>query len=854
MKKTVIGVLAHVDAGKTTLCEGLLYLTGKIKNLGRVDHRDAFLDTHRLERARGITIFSKQARLPAGATEITLLDTPGHADFSAEMERTLRVLDYAILTISGSDGIQAHTETVWRLLRRYQIPTFLFVSKTDLVGFDKAALLSSLRKHFGEGCVDFSTGMNRETEESIVVLEEALLNHYLENGGLKKEDIAALVSARKLFPCYFGSGLKLTGLEPLLAGLDAYTGEKTYPEAFGARVYKISRDGQGNRLTHLKVTGGILKVRAPLSYRLPGGEGENEEKITQIRVYDGDKYEAVDAVTAGDVCAVLGLSQILPGAGLGFEEDAAAPLLLPVLTYRVLLPEDCDARAFLPKLRLLEEEDPALHIVWNEALKEIYVQLMGEVQIEVLTRLIEDRFGVAVAVDGGRIMYKETIASPVVGMGHFEPLRHYAEVHLLLEPLETGSGLVFEANCPEDMLDRNVQRLVLNQLTEGEPVGVLTGSPLTDLKITLVAGRFHATHSDPGDFRQAACRALRQGLMQAESVLLEPYYDFELSVPAEQVGRAINDLQAMNGTFGAPTEGDGMMVLSGSAPVAAMRHYFTEVVSYTRGKGRLNCTIGRYAPCCNAEQVIADSGYDPERDLDHPADSVFCVKGSGLLIKWDHVKSYMHVDSGVQAEASKIPSLPNPGFVTGNFNIDEKELEAIMIREFGPIKRPQYLSSPDKTASQREARVSDQKSYLIVDGYNIIFAWDGLKELAAHDLAAARQRLIEVLANYRGFVRCELVLVFDGYKIKGNQGERYEDQGLYVVYTKEGETADMYIEKLLREIGKNYAVRVATSDGLIQLSAATSGILRMSALELKAEIELVGERMEKLIARLNRGQ
>lgn len=853
MKKIVLGIVAHVDAGKTTLSEGMLYLTGRIKKLGRVDHKNTYLDTHALEKARGITIFAKQAMFLDGDTEITLLDTPGHVDFSAEMERTLQVLDAALLVISGSDGVQAHTETLWRLLRRYEIPTFLFVTKTDLTGFDRTALMAEIKERLDERCIAFDEQDRGKFMENIALSDEDLLSQYLENGNLPQEAIAAQIAKVNLFPCYFGSGLKLDGVEALLRGLDQYTEVKTYPDAFGARVFKIARDGQGNRLTYLKITGGSLKVRTPVtSHPEQSGEnGEFTEKINQIRLYSGEKYETTEEVGAGSVCAVLGLNHTRPCMGLGFETAEQTPVLEPVLAYRLLLPDDCDARSFLPQLRLLEEEDPLLHIVWNESLQEIYVQLMGEVQIEILTDLIKERFDVAVRVDDGRIMYKETIAAPVVGMGHFEPLRHYAEVHLLLEPLERGSGLVFEADCDETMFDRNTQRLILQQLEGASHAGVLCGAPLTDVRTTLVGGRSHLKHTVGGDLREASLRALRQGLMQAKNILLEPYYRFTLAVPAEQVGRAINDVQGMHGTFSPPSEENGMMTLRGTVPVASMRNYFSEVLSYTRGKGRLHCVVAGYMECHNPAEVITGSGYDPESDRDHPADSIFCAKGSGFLVKWDQAKSYMHVDSGVRTETD-VPSLPDPQVFSHNFDIDEKELEAIMEREFGPIKRPQYRRETASADRQKRDSFVCKKDYLIVDGYNMIFAWDGLKELAAKDLAAARHQLIELLGNYRGFVRNELVLVFDGYKVKGNLGERFDTHQIHVVYTKEGETGDMYIERLLREIGKNYAVRVATSDALIQLSAVSSGVLRVSAAELKAEIDLVGERIKGEMDRLQR--
>lgn len=847
MKKMVLGVVAHVDAGKTTLSEAMLYLTGKIKKLGRVDHQNAYFDTHALERGRGITIFAKQAVFHSGDTEVTLIDTPGHVDFVGEMERALQILDYALLVISGSDGVEAHTETLWRLLRRYEIPTFLFVTKTDLAGFDPSARMKEIKKRLDDRCVAFDGEQKEDILENIALSDETLLESYLKNGALSQEAIAASIAAGRLFPCYFGSGLKLDGVDTLLDAINRYTLVKTYPEAFGAKIYKITRDGQGNRLTHLKITGGALTVRTPVTYE--GKEnGECTEKIHQIRLYSGEKYETMETVSAGSVCAVLGLSQTRGGMGLGFEKAAQKPLLEPVLSYRLLLPEDWDNRGFLPKLRLLEEEEPLLRVVWDEVLGEIHLQLMGAVQIEILTELIEERFGAAVRVSEGRVMYKETIAAPVVGMGHFEPLRHYAEVHLLLKLGKRGSGLVFTSDCDEALLDGNSQRLILQQLKSGDHLGVLCGAPLTDLEITLIAGRAHLKHTVGGDFREAAFRALRQGLMQAESILLEPYYRFSLTVPAQQVGRAINDIQGMYGVFSAPFEEQGLMTVEGTAPAAAMNHYFSEVISYTRGKGRLHCVAEGYMPCHNAAEVRETVAYVAESDREHPADSVFYIKGGGTVVKWDQVQGYMHVDSGVRREGEGW-SLPDPQVFSRNFNLDEKELDAIMEREFGPIKRPSYRQG--NTAGERPTEGAVwKKDYLIVDGYNMIFAWEGLKELAGKDLAAARHQLIELLGNYKGFVRNELVLVFDGYKIKGNLGERLDVHGIHVVYTKEGQTGDMYIEKLLREIGRNYAVRVASSDALIQLSAVGSGVLRMSALELKAEIDLVGEKIRAEMERL----
>lgn len=848
MKKIVIGILAHVDAGKTTLSEAMLYQSGRIKKLGRVDHRDTYLDTHTLERSRGITIFSKQAEFSLGDTAFTLLDTPGHVDFSAEMERTLSVLDYAVLVISGTDGVQAHTETLWRLLRRYHIPTFLFVTKTDLMIAGKEKRMAEIQDRLGSICVDFSAGI---PEEEVALCDENLLTEYLQTDEVKTEDVIALIAEEKLFPCYFGSGLKLEGIEPFLAGLAAYTDMPSYGDDFAASVFKIGRDDKGNRLTYLKITGGVLKVREALIYRGKNGE-EYQEKISQLRIYSGEKFRTVEAATPGTVCAVLGLTETYPGLGLGAGGEAYTPVLEPVLNYRIVLPEDCDALSFLPKMRLLEEEDPALHVLWNETSREIHVRLMGDVQIEILKSLVEERFGVDIEIVDGCILYKETIGEAVVGIGHFEPLRHYAEVHLLLEPLEPGSGLQFASRCSEDLLDRNSQRLILSELENHLLVGVLTGSPLTDVKITLVAGRSHVKHTEGGDFRQASIRAFRQGLMQAKSILLEPLYQFELAVPAECLGRAIHDVQSMNGSFDAPLERDEMMVISGTAPVSAMRNYFSEVLSYTRGKGRLRCEVGGYAPCSHPEEVIASFDYDPLRDMENPVDSVFCAHGGGFNVPWQEVADYAHVDSGVKFEAEEIPTLPDPKLFVRNLDIDEKEIEAIMEREFGPIKRRQYVKAAQDDRRTYHKETPLKKNYLFVDGYNMIFAWEGLKDLAEEDLDLARHRLMELLCNYQGFVRGELILVFDGYKIKGNLGDRFDVDGIHVVYTAEGETADMYIEKIIHDIGRHDNVRVATSDALIQVSALGSGVLRMSARELKAEIDEVQRKLENLIREVNR--
>ncbi len=862
MKKLVIGILAHVDAGKTTLAESILYLTGSIRKLGRVDHKDAFLDTYELERARGITIFSKQAVVTLKDREVTLLDTPGHVDFSAEMERTLQVLDYAVLVISGSDGVQGHTETLWRLLARYGIPTFIFVNKMDLDGTDRKVLLEELKKRLNEGCLDFSVDQNQKIfMENLAMCDETLLEIYMESGVVETEDITTLIAERKVFPCYFGSALKLIGVEEFLHGLEQFTKCSSYPKLFGAKVYKIARDDQGNRLTYLKITGGSLKVKMPLSNRhYKPNDDENhiwEEKVDQIRIYSGARYEPVDEVVAGTVCAVTGLSKTYPGEGLGLEVLSDMPILEPVLNFQIILPPECDAYGMLSKLRQIEEEDPLLNIVWSEQLKEIYVQLMGEVQVEILKSLILERFGVDVEFGSGNIVYKESILDTVVGVGHFEPLRHYAEVHLLLEQDEPGSGLTFHSSCSEDLLDRNWQRLILTHLEEREHVGVLTGSPITDMKITLIAGRAHQKHTEGGDFRQATYRAVRQGLKKTKSVLLEPYYNFRMEIPSETVGRAMSDIVRMYGDFNPPEIDGEMSVLVGCAPVSTMRGYQTEVTTYTRGRGRLICSLKGYEPCHNADEVIQAIGYDSERDLENPTGSVFCTHGAGFVVEWDKVQNYMHVDSGWQstelektevAEEAQVAVRPRMSY--GNSLDEDKELEAIFTRTFGPIKQnlnpsqsslgyERKISNMENGPMKRQVDSSEKeqrKEYLLVDGYNIIFSWDELSELAKENLDAARYKLMDILCNYQGFKKCILILVFDAYKVKGGLGEVLDYHNIHVVYTKEAETADIYIEKITHDIARKHHVTVATSDALEQLIILGQGALRMSANDLKEEI------------------
>ena len=846
-KHICIGLLAHVDSGKTTLSEGLLYLSGAVRKLGRVDHQDAFLDTFSLERQRGITIFSKQAELPLESGTFTLLDTPGHVDFSAEMERTLQVLDYAILLVSGTDGVQGHTETLWKLLRHHNIPTFIFVNKMDLAGADRGRILEELQQRFGEGCIDFSVRDDAFCE-AVAVTDEDLMERFLDGQAITKEDVAEGISACRIFPCCFGSALQLEGVQEFLELLEAYTIMPDYGSAFGAKIYKISRDEQGNRLTHIKVTGGALHVKD----QLEDADGAWQEKVNQIRIYSGKKFRPVEEVPAGSICAVTGLSQTKPGEGLGAESAAEAPLLEPVLNYRLLLPAGCDAHTMLQKLRLLEEEDPALRVVWNETLGEIHLQLMGEVQLEVLTYLIKERFNLDVDFDEGHIVYKETIAKPVIGIGHFEPLRHYAEVHVLMEPLPRGSGVRYATMCDTDTLDLNWQRLILTHLAEKRHTGVLTNSALTDIKYTIVTGRAHIKHTEGGDFRQATYRAVRQGLMQAESILLEPWYSFRLEVPQENLGRAMNDVQRMGGTFEDPELTASTAVLSGAVSVAAMRGYWTEVAAYTKGRGRLSCTLKGYEACHNAEEVIARRGYDPARDTYNPADSVFCEHGAGRIVPWQEVARNAHCDSGLHPRRVERNVAPK----SGGCSLDDRDLEEIFVRTYGPIKNRgmDALSQSRNTAVRPNL---DDVSYvqkddvLIVDGYNMIFGWDELKSVAQENLDAARAALIHILCNYQGIRKCRVILVFDAYRVKGGIGTANQDAGVDIIYTKEGETADTYIERLSYELGRTHRVKVATGDGLEQLVVLGHGAQRMTARELHWEIEQVDEQIRAFIRHQN---
>ena len=840
-KRLCVGLLAHVDAGKTTLSEAMLYRAGVIRTLGRVDHGDTFLDTDAQERSRGITIFSKQAVLPLPGCTLTLLDTPGHVDFSAEMERTLQVLDCAVLIISGPSGIQSHTVTLWRLLRCYQVPVILFFNKMDMETADRDALLAAVRAELDEGCIDFSQPQAQLYEE-LSLSDEALMEAYLASVTLSDAQIAPLVSHRRVFPCLFGSALRQTGVDALLDALGRFVDEPARGAEFGAHVFKIARDEKGARLTFLKVTGGTLTVKQTLS-------GEDwEEKADQLRLYSGSKFTLLQQAPAGTVCAVTGLSKTMPGDVLGRETAAQAPVLQPVLEYRLLSEDGTDAALAYGQLRVLEEEDPALHLVWNALLREIRVQLMGPVQMEILQKLIEDRFGLKVSFDAGNIVYLETIAAPVEGVGHYEPLRHYAEVHLILAPLPQGSGLVFDTVCSEDVLDRNWQRLILTHLQEKQHLGVLTGSPVTDLRITLAAGRAHLKHTEGGDFRQATYRAVRQGLMKAESILLEPYYAFRLTVPPEQIGRAISDIRAKSGSFDPPVETPGGTLLQGRAPVSELRDYARDVAAYTRGRGRLSCEVAGYFPCHNTEAVVAALAYDPAADLENTPDSVFCSHGAGITIPWDQVEENMHLESVLRPKPAAAPAAA-PRVRTQNLDLDEKELQRIIEREFGPQKTPLYRPP----AAKAEAAVTlppRRKEYLIVDGYNMIFAWDGLREQAGYDLSGARERLLDLLSNYCGFHPCELIVVFDSYRVRGGTGSRSSHNNLRVVYTQEDESADLYIETLVGKIGKNYAVRVATSDALIQLSALRSGVLRVSAAELERELERTNGEIAAVLRRL----
>ena len=856
-KRTTIGILAHVDAGKTTLAEAMLYRCGAIRKAGRVDHGDAHMDTHSLERARGITIFASQAQLQLGEWKAALLDTPGHVDFSAEMERTLWVLDYAILVINGADGVQAHVRTLWKLLKKYRIPVFLFVNKMDQPGTDRMALLTELKGALDGRCVDF-TADRAEADicEDAAVCDEALLEQFLEQGTLSTESIAHKIRERKIYPCYFGSALKDEGVQEFLDAMARYMERHIYPTEFGARVYKIGRDEQGSRLSYLKVTGGSLKVKQLIQGETDGEAWE--EKADQIRLYSGGSFENVQEASAGTICAVTGLSRTWAGEGLGMEEKGPAPSLEPVLTYQLLPPKDCNLHELLQKLRRLEEELPELHVVWREELSEIHVRVMGEVQIEILKSLMQERFGVPVEFGAGSIVYKETIENVVEGVGHFEPLRHYAEVHLILEPGEPGSGLTFASSCSEDELDRNWQRLILTHLTERSHPGVLTGAEITDMKITLAAGRAHAKHTEGGDFRQATYRAVRQGLKQAKSVLLEPFYEFRLTVPADKLGRAMTDIQKMSGTFSEPENENGQMVLSGSAPVSQMQGYAAEMTAYTRGLGHLSCTLKGYGPCSNGEAVIAAAGYDSEADILNPTGSVFCAHGAGFYVPWNQVFSYMHLDSVLRPK--KEPK--EAGLETARRShsslgaVDPKELDEIFERTYGPIRRDRQGVGRVERSFRKESEDTEkreikfrkkEKEYLLVDGYNIIFAWEDLKALSEINLESARGKLMDILSNLQGALGCTLILVFDAYRVEGGTREIFKYHNIHVVYTKEAETADQYIEKTVHELGRKYQVTVATSDGLEQVIIMGQGASRLSAAGLRELVDVTGSELRETL-------
>ena len=825
LKKTpcCAGLLAHVDAGKTTLSEALLYRSGARRTLGRVDHGDAFLDTHAIERSRGITIFSKQARLQTPRLDVTLVDTPGHVDFAAEAERTMGVLDCAVLVISGTDGIQAHTVTLWRLLERYRVPTFLFINKMDLPGTDREALLLQLQKQLSPNCQDFGLPLE-QIQENIAMCDEALMEVYLSSGQISDGNIRALVASRRLFPCCFGSALKLSGVEDLLQILDTYAPEVCRAETFGAQVYKIARDPQGARLTFLKVTGGSLRPRTLLG----------DEKIQQIRLYSGDKFVLTEEAPAGTLCAVTGVETSYIGQGFGTQPPGEPPTLQSVMTYRV---SAADPTTLLPKLRLLEEEDPQLHILWDDTLKQIHVQIMGKVQLEVLKSLVSQRFGVDIQFSDPKIFYKETIETTVEGVGHFEPLRHYAEAHILLEPLPPGSGLVFDTVCPTDVLDAGYQSLILAHMSEKVHKGVLIGAPVTDIKMTLLIGKAHLKHTEGGDFRQATYRAIRQGLMQARSRILEPWYDFTLTVPTEQVGRAITDIRSMSGRFDAPTTDGAFSTLSGALPASELGDYADALAAYTQGRGRLQIGLRGYEPCHDQEKVIAETGYDPEADLENTPDSVFCAHGAGFNVKWNEVKEHMHLESALKTE--------RPQLIGRNLELEEKQIEAILRRQFGPMTTTLYRPPQNRPAEEQLTIRPPRRQYLIVDGYNMIFAWDSLRSMAEADLDAARRTLCDRLSSYAGYKKMDLTVVFDGYKQKGSPGSHTAYHNIRVVYTKEGQTADAYIESLLAQIGANYAVRVATSDALIQLTGIRTGVLRVSARELEEEVAQAHQQMRQ---------
>ncbi len=838
MKKTVIGIAAHVDAGKTTLAEAMLYRTGAIRKAGRVDTGDTLLDFHEIEKSRGITVFASQAAFRFKDRDITILDTPGHVDFSAETERVLQVIDCAILVINACDGVQSHTVTLWNLLKSFNVPTVIFITKTDLERRTKEDIMTELCRELSDTCIDFSSN-NLQRDDSVAMCSEDVLNEFLSKGSISNRKIRELVGGRLVFPCFFGSGLKMTGIDAFLRGLCDVLPDKTYPAEFGGRIFKVTYDKTGGKTAYLKVTGGVLKVKDMVKI------AETEEKINEIRIYSGNKYNVAEKAEAGDLCAVTGLSKAESGMGLGFEADAAPPILEPMMSYRVVFPENTDPRVFLPKLRMIEEEEPSLHVSHNPITGDIHVTLMGEVQAEILKSLISERFQTDVEITNGHVLYKETIVDTVEGVGHYEPLRHYAEVHLIMTPGERGSGLVFESKCKEDVLSRNWQRLILEHLKEKQHIGVLTGAPITDIKITLVAGRAHLKHTEGGDFRQATYRAVRQGLMQANSMLLEPYYSFRLEVPLDQIGRAISDIKMRSGEFDAPCQTEETAILTGRAPVECLNDYATEVASYTSGKGKLRLVFTGYDKCHNSEEVVKKCRYNPESDTDNSPDSVFCAHGSGFTVKWNKVSEYMHIDSCLKKEKSPYDVTLN----SRNFYIDDKELEAIMEKEFGPERTTQtlYRSVVRGEDEHNVLNFEARKKCVIVDGYNCIFSWEELKSLAEDNMDGARERLADILCNYSVFTGTEIVLVFDGYMVQGNRGETLNYHNIHVVYTKEHETGDVYIEKLISQIGKNYNVRIVTSDAMIQLTAARHGVIRVPSQEFEREIEDVRQQINLLL-------
>ena len=843
MKQIVTGILAHVDAGKTTLSEAMLYLSGTIRTHGRVDHRNSFLDTNEIEREKGITIFSKQALLTVGDTRVTLLDTPGHIDFSTETERTMSVLDCCILVISGTDGVENHTKTLWKLLERYNVPTFVFINKMDISEIDRNALLSDLQKNLHPNCVDM------DDTDALVMCSEEIMNEYIKNDTVSVKAVADAIENREVFPCFFGSALKMTGVDKLLSAIDTYTKMPPKKDGFGAKVFKITRDSDGTRLTHMKITGGTLSAKD----KIKTDKEAMPEKVNTIRLYSGDKFSLVDKAVPGMVCAITGLEGTFSGMGLGFESNSKAPVLEPVLTYKLEILDDTDVHTALMKLRILEQEEPELHIIRNELLREIHLQLMGEVQVEVLERILLERFGMRVCFSEGAISYRETIANKVEGVGHFEPLRHYSEVHLILEPLKPGSGVVIKSDCSEDVLDRNWQRLILTHLKEKVHLGVLTGSPITDIKITLASGKAHKKHTEGGDFRQSTYRAVRHGLMRAKSVLLEPYYTFELSVPTENVGRAMTDLQNMGAEFSSPVFDNEMSRISGSAPMSEMRDYHRELVSYTSGKGRLFTSIKGYFPCHNADDVIESIGYDPQSDTENPCGSVFCSHGAGFNVSWDKVEEYMHLESALtEKKESSVTTESIKSYV--NSVINDEELLRIFEMTYGPVKVKNYNAmekrvkpSPERKPMKKAKINYDSTSYLLIDGYNIIFAWADLSEMAKNSLDLARETLINRLCNYRGFTNSDIILVFDAYRVKGGVGSVEHINNIDVVYTKEAETADAYIEKVTHHLAKNHRVRVATSDGLEQIIILGNGAVRVSATELLAEISDIEQKIRDFI-------